>query len=75
MKLLAERWGPFLTSRPETGMGFWTANITLLDGRRFEDVIIDGGYISKIRGRSDIPFEADDVADIEVTGRRWAWTE
>jgi len=56
-------------------MGFWTANITLLDGRRFEDVIIDGGYISKIRGRSDIPFEADDVADIEVTGRRWAWTE
>jgi hypothetical protein len=56
MKLLpSERWAEFLCNQPETGMGYWTGNITL-DGRTFDDVIIDSGYITKIRGRVDIPF-------------------
>lgn len=76
MKLLpAEKWAEFLRNQPETGMGYWTGNITLVDGRIFHDVIIDSGYITKIRGRADIPFEVEEIAAIEITGKRWNWDE
>ena len=55
-------------------MGYWTGNVTVADGRVFTDVIIDSGYVTKIRGRRDIPFEGTDVVKIEITGRRWNWT-
>ena len=70
-----EKWAAYLLGKPETGMGYWTGNLTLTDGRQFVDVVINGGYITKIRGRADIPFEATDVAKIEVTGKRWDWAE
>ena len=73
--LLPDKWSKFLGTQPETGMGFWTGNITLVDGRRFEDVIIDSGYIAKIRGRGDIPFDADQIKNIEITSKRWNWNE
>jgi hypothetical protein len=73
--LLSNKWAHFLCSQPETGMGFWTGNVTLVDGRTFDDVIIDSGYITKIRGRADIPFQADEVEKIQITGKRWDWKE
>ncbi len=76
MKLLPpDKWAAYLLSKPETGMGYWTGNLILADGRQFVDVIIDSGYITKIRGRADIPFEPTDVVKIEVTGKRWNWVE
>jgi hypothetical protein len=76
MKLLpAEKWSAFLVSQPEAGMGYWTADVAVADGRVFRDVIINGGYVTKIRGRKDIPFEGTDVVKIEITGRRWNWDE
>jgi hypothetical protein len=76
MKLLpADRWAKFLQDQPETGMGYQTGDVTLADGRVFRDVIIVGGYITKIRGRADIPFEASEIARIDITGRRWSWDE
>ena len=73
--LLSEKWAEFLRSQPETGMGYWTGNVTLVDGRTFDDVIIDSGYITKIRGRVAIPFEADEVEKIIITSKRWNWNE
>lgn len=56
-------------------MGYWTADITTSDGQVFKDVIINGGCISKIRGRTDIPFEASDIVEIQVTCNKWDWAE
>ncbi len=75
MKLLPDKWADFLRNQPETGMGYWTGNIKLTDGRTFNDVIIDSDYIIKIRGRSDIPFEPDQIERILITGKRWNWDE
>jgi len=46
-----------------------------VDGRTFDDVIIDSGYITKIRGRVDIPFLPDEVEKIQITGKQWDWKE
>jgi len=73
--LPAEKWAEFLNSKPETGMGYQTGNITLKDGRVFVDVIINSGYVTKIRGRTDIPFEVHEIEKIEITGNRWDWKE
>jgi hypothetical protein len=73
--LLSEKWAEFFRNQPETGMGYWTGNVTLVDGRRLDDVIFDSGYITKIRGRVDIPFEADEIETIQITGKRWDWME
>ncbi|MBK6941539.1 MAG: hypothetical protein IPH13_15275 [Planctomycetes bacterium] len=74
-RLPAERWSTLFSNQSETGMGFWTADVVLADGRVFRDVIIESGTITKIRGRDDIPFEGADVARIEITNRRWDWRE
>jgi len=74
-QLPADKWAEFLRNKPETGMGYQTGNITLADGRTFHDVIIDSGYITKIRGRTDIPFDVDEIVAIEITGKHWNWDE
>jgi len=56
-------------------MGYWTGKITLFDRRTFDDVIIVDGYITKIRGRMDIPFEVDEIEKIQITGNRCDWKE
>lgn len=73
--LLPDRWIEYLRSQPETGMGFQIATIELVDGRKFEQVAIVGGYITKIRGRDDIPFSGVDVVKIRVTHQKWNFNE
>ena len=75
MKKLSENWGPFFVSKPETGMGFHTGNVTLHDGRSYEDVVFNSGYITEVRNYEHIPFESEDIASIQITGRRWAWVK
>ena len=76
---LSEKWAPFLTSQPETGMGFQIVTIELLDGRVFEDVVIDSGYITRIGYSRDIPFAEAEIEKITVTHgsklRRGFWNE
>ena len=76
---LSETWAPFLTSQPETGMGFQIVTIELLDGRVFEDVVIDSGYITRIGYSRDIPFAEAEIEKITVTHgsklRRGFWNE
>ena len=72
---LAATWARLFLVKPETGMGFHTGNVQLKDGRTFVDVIFTSGYVSKVRGHTNLPFAAEEIATIEITGHRWEWAE
>jgi len=71
MLQLSDKWGPFLISQPETGMGYQVATILLQNGSRYDQVLIEAGYITRIRGRQDIPFREDQIAKIIITHDKW----
>ena len=72
MKTLAKEWSDYLSSKPETGMDYQVVAVTLRDGRRIEDVAIVGGrIIGEVRGHDSIPFEPEEIMDMEVTHNRW----
>jgi hypothetical protein len=60
-----------LASKPETGMGYQVASIVLKDGRDFDQAAVVEGRITEIRGRKDIPFTEDQIAQIVVTNDKW----
>jgi len=69
---LPAKWGKYLRYQPETGMGYWVVTVRLMDGRSYERaVVVDSGHLTKIRGRTDIPFKADDIAELLVTHDKW----
>nr|BAJ07073.1 hypothetical protein [uncultured bacterium] len=73
--LLPTKWIDYLSSKPETGMGYHVATIKLKDGRIFDRVVINGGYVTKIWGLSEIPFETDEIVDVKVTHNKWNFTK
>ena len=68
MLQLSDKWGPRLVRQPETGMGYQIATVVLSDGRRFDDVLIQEGLITRIKGLTEIPFTESEIVDIIVTG-------
>lgn len=66
MLALSDKWAPILISQPETGMGYQLASVFLRDGRKFDHVMIVGGYITKIGTSVDIPFAESDIKRIVV---------
>ncbi len=42
---LSKRWVEYLLSLLETGMGYQVVSVFLTDGRKFEQVVADSGYI------------------------------
>jgi hypothetical protein len=68
MLQLSDKWGPLLARQPETGMGYQIATVVLSDGRRFNDVLIQQGLITRIKGLAVIPFSESEIIDIIVTG-------
>jgi hypothetical protein len=72
---LSNKWGPLLTSQPETGMGYQIASIVLKDGRKYDQAVITGGIVTKIRNTEDIPFREDDIDQIIVTHAKWNFDE
>ena len=68
---LSAEWKAKLISQPETGMGYSIVSIVLRDGKRFDQVIVDSGYVTKIKGMHTIPFGNDDIDDIIVTHAKW----
>ncbi|MHB8423847.1 MAG: hypothetical protein ACYDB9_01650 [Gammaproteobacteria bacterium] len=56
-------------------MGYTVVSVTLQDGRKFEQVIIDSGYLHTIRGLPDVPFAEDDIIDITANHRKWNWNK
>lgn len=71
MLALSNKWAAELVAQPETGMGYQIATIVLKDGRRYEQAVIVGGYVTKIRGLKDIPFAEADIRQIIVTHAKW----
>ena len=62
-------------SLPETGMGYVIASVTLKDGTRYDQVVIDSGLITKIRGFENLDFTYDDIDSIEATHEKWNFRE
>lgn len=75
MLQLSDEWGPILVSMPETGMGYQVASVILNDGSRYDQVLIEAGYITQIRAQRDIPFSEDQIAEIIVTHDKWNFDE
>ncbi len=79
MLMLSDKWALFLSSQPETGMGYCIASVHLSHGRIFEDVVIDSGHVTRIGYSLDIPFVDADIEKIIVTHgaklRRGFWNK
>lgn len=52
-------------------MGYTIVTVVLRDRRRFEQCVFGSGYISRIRGRPDVPFTDRDIENILVTHDKW----
>lgn len=72
MITLTSKWAQTLRSQPEAGMGYQVATVYLKDGRRFEQVMIDSGQITSIKGDSNIPFSESEIEEIAVTHDKWS---
>ena len=70
---LSREWASRLRVLPETGMGYQVVSVTLNDGRRFEQVVIDSGFITRVRGCRDVPFTESEITEIKVTHNKWDW--
>ena len=73
--LFTGKWMSAVQSLGETGMGYVVVSIVLTDGRKFDQAIIDSGYMTRVRGISDVPFTEDDIAEIKQTNAKWDWDE
>jgi hypothetical protein len=66
MLALSNKWAPILLAQPETGMDYQVASVFLADGRRFDQVVVSSGYITKVGDDSHIPFSEEDIVRIVV---------
>jgi hypothetical protein len=71
--LLSKKWAAYLISLPETGMGYQVVSVTLNDGRRFAQAVIDSGYITRVCGYKHTPFSESEIAQIKVSHDKWNW--
>ena len=69
------KWLAEVKALKETGMGYTVVKITLIDGRTFDQVIIDSGRLARVRGLPTVPFVEDDIAEIAATHKKWNWDE
>lgn len=56
-----------LAKARESMMGIQIVSVQLKDGRRFDNIWLDGLTIRRIYDFPDLPFDPNDVVDIEVT--------
>ena len=61
MLALSSKWAPYFWSIPETGMGYVILSVQLKDGRRFDRVCVDGGFITKVGESTSIPFTEAEI--------------
>jgi hypothetical protein len=48
-------------------MGYQIVSVILRDGSRYDQAVIEGGIITRIRNHKDMPFKEKDIAEIIVT--------
>jgi hypothetical protein len=68
---LSQKWLADLVEKPETGMGYQIVSVVLMDGRRFDQVVVVEGRITQIRRFADIPFTKEDIVQIILTHDKW----
>jgi hypothetical protein len=68
-------WQERVKALPETGMGYCVVRVSLRDGRQFEQAGIDSGWLTRVRGLSDVPFSEEDIAEITANHQKWNWKE
>jgi hypothetical protein len=73
--IFSAEWLAKVKSLPETGMGYTVVCVTLRDGRKFNQALIDSGYLTQVRGLPNVPFKEDDIAGISATHEKWDWNE
>lgn len=52
-------------------MNYQIASVFLKDGKRFDHVVIVGGFITTIDESNDIPFTEEDIDKIVVNHGKW----
>ena len=70
---LTSKWIDYLKQLPETGMDYQVVSISLKDGRKINQAVITGGYISKVRNMDILDFKEEDIASLVVTHEKWNW--
>ena len=68
---LGTKWIDYLKNKPESGMGYQIVSIVLRNGIRYDQVVVDSGYITKIKGITVISFADEDILEIIVTHDKW----
>ena len=71
MLALSSKCARELAGEPETGMGYQVVSVILKDGRRFDRVLVVGGYITKIKDIEGLPFTDEQIDTIVVTHDKW----
>jgi hypothetical protein len=55
-------------------MGYQTVNLIMKDGVVVPDVVIlDCAFISEVRGQSSVSIDPDQIADVQVSHKKWPW--
>ena len=73
LRLEDSRFAAWFRGQPETGMGYWVVTVHLKDGRSFPQAVVDGGYLTRIKGRADVPFLEEEIGTLQVTHDKWDW--
>lgn len=68
---LTDKWIDFLVAQPETGMGYHVVSIILHNGKRYDQVVVNSGYITQVKGYDNVPFQVNDIKEIVVTHDKW----
>jgi hypothetical protein len=68
---LSDKWIDFILSQGETGMGYHIISVVLCNGKRYDRVVVDGGYITRVKGYDTIPFAEEDIREVIVTHDKW----
>ena len=74
MMKLSDKWAPHLRSQPETGMGYQVVLIVLRNGQRHDQVLVESGVVTRIRGLREISFKEEEIAEIVVTHDAWRFS-
>ncbi|HEX9470042.1 MAG TPA: hypothetical protein VF957_10920, partial [Bradyrhizobium sp.] len=45
-----KRFVDFFKQQPETGMGYWVVTAVLKDGRRYDQVVVNSGFVTRVKG-------------------------
>ncbi len=68
---LSQKWLKKLEANAFPEMDYHIVSIILRDGRRFDEVIVDQGCITKIAGQENITFSELDISEIITPYEKW----